>query len=353
MFHYIYPVKTLSLPPEERKKLLVLEKQITDKKAAKRIQVILALDTGHTVKEVAEILLLDEDTVTNIKKKYDKRQFWSDWLADANNGYGGKLTMEQEAVIDQYVQDALITDCRQLIEYIQEKYAVTYSISGVTKLLNRLNFSYKLTVLIPGKLNPEAQKAWLKKHEELKKNLKENEVILFHDGVHPTHNPHKTKAWIKKGEEKQIKTNTGRDRLNINGALDVESMRVITHFSETINADEVIKHYDKIQEAYPDKKTIYIIEDNARYYKNAKVEAYLQVPVCRIKRIFLPTYSPNLNFIERLWKFLKRYIIGVKYREKFKQFDDDIHQFFDNFAQYEKQLRKFIGTELHLVQVTI
>ena len=130
-------------------------------------------------------------------------------------------------------------------------------------------------------------------------------------------------------------------------------MRVVTHFSETINADEVIKHYDKIQEAYPDKTTIYIIEDNARYYKNAKVEAYLKDPKCRIIRIFLPTYSPNLNFIERLWKFLKKYIIGVTYREKFKQFEDDVHQFFEDFEKYEERLRKFIGTELHLVNVII
>lgn len=346
-------MKSLSLLPEERKELLSLEKQITDKKTAKRIQAILALDAGYTIKEVSDILLLDEDTVNKIKKKYDKGQFFSDWLADAHKGYKGKLTREQEADIDHYVQGSLITDCRQLIDYVQKKYGITYSIPGMTKLLNRLDFSYKLTVLIPGKLDPEAQKAWLKKYEDLKENLLEDEVILFHDGVHPTHNPHKTKAWIKKGKEKQIKTNTGRGRLNINGALDIESMRVVTHFSETINADEVIKHYDKIQEAYPDKTTIYIVEDNARYYKNAKVEVYLKDPRCRIERIFLPTYSPNLNFIERLWKFLKKYIIGVTYREKFKQFEDDVHQFFDNFDKYEERLRKFIGTELHLVNVTI
>jgi transposase len=310
------------------------------------------LDLGYSIKEVADILLIDQDTVTKIKKKYDKGQF-SDWLADAYKGYAGKLTKEQEGDIDRHVQESLITDCRQLIVYIQKKYGIPYSISGVTKLLTRLNFSYKLTVLIPGKLDPKAQKAWLKKYTRIKKNLKEDEVILFHDGVHPTHNPHKTKAWIKKGQDKQIKTNTGRARLNINGALDIENMKVVTHFSETINADEVIKHYDKIQKAYPDKKKIYLVEDNARYYKNAKVEAYLKDPTCRIVRIFLPAYSPNLNFIERLWKFMKKYIIGVTYREKFKQFEDAIHQFFDNFDQYEERLRKFIGTELHLVQVTI
>ena len=49
-------------------------------------------------------------------------------------------------------------------------------------------------------------------------NLKEDEVLLFLDGVHPQHNTKCSRAWIKIGEEKQIKSNSGRRRLNISGA---------------------------------------------------------------------------------------------------------------------------------------
>ena len=114
-----------------------------------------------------------------------------------------------------------------------------------------------------------------------------------------------------------------------------------------------MKLFDGIQLVYKDKTTIYIVIDNATYYKNKDVTAYLAKPDCKIKLILLPSYSPNLNFIERLWKYMKKYIIGVKYREKFKEFEDDIHYFFDNIDQHEEKLRKFIGTGLHLVQVTV
>jgi len=50
---------------------------------------------------------------------------------------------------------------------------------------------------------------------------------------------------------------------------------------------------------------------------------------------------------------MKKYIIGVKYREKFKEFEYNIQQFFENINQYEDKLRPFIGTQLHLVKVTI
>ena len=129
-------------------------------------------------------------------------------------------------------------------------------------------------------------------------------------------------------------------------------MEVTVHYSKTINAQETIKFFDELQERYHEKN-IKLIVDNATYYKNKDVKAYLACDNCHIKLIFLPPYSPNLNFIERLWKYMKKYIIGVKYREKFKQFEDDIHYFFDHIDQHDKKLRQFIGTELHLVQVTV
>lgn len=341
------------LTAQQRQELVRLEKQIPHKGVSTRIKIILALDEGYEAKDVARILLIDEDTVTKWKRLYEQSKYFSDWLGDENNGYRGRLTREQEILVEKFVEGAVITDCQQVMEYIQNTFSIFYTIDGVTKLLHRLGFVYKQVIGIPGKLNAEKQLAFVKAYEELQKERTENEVILFGDGVHPTHNLHKTKAWVKKGEEKQVRTNTGRGRLNINGVLNLETLRVTAHFSETINAQTTMELFDKIQLVYKDKTTIYLIIDNATYYKNKEVKAYLQKADCRIKLIFLPSYSPNLNFIERLWKFMKKYIIGVKYREKFKEFEADVRYFFDNIQQYEKELRQFIGTELHLVNVTV
>lgn len=346
-------MKLVTLLPEERKTLLTLEKAITDKKVAIRIRVILALDAGYTTKEVAEILLLDEDTVTKWKKKYDKRQFYSDWLGEAYKGYAGKLTKIQEDGVVKFVIKETVTDCREVVAFIKKRYDLDYTVNGVTKLLHRLGFVYKQVVLIPGKLNEEAQVQFVKEYEILEASKRQDEVILFGDGVHPTHNIHKTKAWVKRGEDKQVKTNTGRGRLNINGVLDMEGLAVTVHYSETINAQATIAFFDEIQAKYWDKWQITIIIDNARYYKNKAVSAYLAREGCRIKLRFLPPYSPNLNFIERLWKYMKKYIIGVTYREKFNQFEYDIRQFFEHIDQYEDTLRPFIGTKMHLVKVAV
>jgi len=89
-------MKLVSLSSDERKELLTLARQVKDIKTGLRIRAFLALDAGYLVKQTADILLIDEDIVTQIKKKYEKRQFWSDWLADAPKGYKGKLTRKQE-----------------------------------------------------------------------------------------------------------------------------------------------------------------------------------------------------------------------------------------------------------------
>jgi transposase len=341
---------TLSICPDEHAQLEQLARSVKDAKTAIRIRAILALGNGHTVREVAEILLLDEDTVAKWRNKFRKRKLFSDWLSTHTEGYSGRLVPEQEHTVARFITDEMVADSSQVVSFIKEQYGINYTIDGVTKLLHRLGFVYKQTTLIPGKLDGQAQAAFKRQYEKLRDKLPEHEIILFGDGVHPSHNVHATKAWVKKGEQKRVPTNTGRKRLNINGVLELETMKTVVHYAERLNAQTTMELFDKIQEAYPDKKKIHLIIDNARYYKNRELQAYLRKRKCRIKIHWLPPYSPNLNFIERLWHYLKKYIIGIKHRQSFKEFETDIRSFFDHTGEHEEKLRRFIGTEMHLLQ---
>jgi len=340
----------IKLTQDQRQELIRLEKWIPHKVIAIRIRVILALDDGYKAEDVARILLIDEDTITRWKKKFLESRYVSDWLGNEYKGYAGKLNKKQEEQVEWFVEEQIVTDCQKVVDYIKETFGMIYTVDGVTKLLHRLKFVYKQTVVIPAKADKKKQEEFIKQYEELKKNLKDTEKILFVDGVHPTHNTRSLRCWVKKGEEKIIKTNSGRDRLNINGALNLKDMDVTAHFSETINAQATIEFFAKIQVKYDEATQIFMIVDNARYYKNKDVQNYLQRPDCRIRLIFLPSYSPNLNFIERLWKFMRQKIIGVKYREKFTEFERDIVQFFNTIHQYQNELKPYIGTQLHLIQ---
>jgi transposase len=134
------------LTAQQRKELLKLEKHMPHKGVAIRIRIILALDDGYAAKDIARILLLDEDTITKWKKLYEQSGTITDWLGTKNNGWQGRLTEEQEKVIKKYVTDKLITDCQQVVEYIENTLGISYTIDGVTKLLHRLGFVYKQVI---------------------------------------------------------------------------------------------------------------------------------------------------------------------------------------------------------------
>jgi transposase len=57
---------------------------------------------------------------------------------------------------------------------------------------------------------------------------------------------------------------------------------------------------------------------------------------------YLPPYSPNLNLIERLWKFMREKVINLKYYPTFQEFKKKLLNFFDTISKYKEELREFI-----------
>ena len=150
------------------------------------------------------------------------------------------------------------------------------------------------------------------------------------DGVHPTHNTQLAYGWIKKGERKEVCANSGRKRLNLSGAIDIISQKLHIQEDKTLNAESTVAFLKKIEEAYPTKSKIHLFCDNASYYKNKAVVAYLNES--KIEMHFLPPYSPNLNPIERLWKWMRERVMYNTYYECFENFKSAIIGFLESLS---------------------
>ena len=192
--------------------------------------------------------------------------------------------------------------------------------------LQRHGFSYKKPALVPGKANEEQQREWLTGYEKLKQNLPSDETICFMDGVHPTHNVQPMYGWIQKGVRKEIPTNTGHSRINLSGAIDIIDHKLLIQENKMLNAEATISFFRKIEKAYPKKTKIHVFCDNARYYRNKAVTEHLKAS--KIQLHFLPVYSPNLNPIERLWKWMKERVIYNTYYPDFEDFRMAVFGFF-------------------------
>jgi transposase len=73
-----------------------------------------------------------------------------------------------------------------------------------------------------------------------------------------------------------------------------------------------------------------------------------EVGQTKIQQIFLPPYSPNLNIIERLWKFMRKKVINTKFYRTKKEFEDAITQFFENIQDYKSELESLMTLNFHV-----
>ena len=120
----------------------------------------------------------------------------------------------------------------------------------------------------------------------------------------------------------------GRNRINVLGAVDALTKEVTTCTNTTyICADSLIAFLKQLSKKYGDKP-LTIVVDNARYQHCIAVKSF--AASIDIELLFLPPYSPNLNIIERLWKFTKKQILHARYYDEPEKFHTAIKSFFKN-----------------------
>jgi transposase len=318
-----------------------------DKKQRDKIKAILMLNNDYGYGEIAEVLLIDYTTVWRWHETYIKTGI-DGLLQDFYAGGVSKLNDEQLSKLVEHLECTMYLTAKEICAYVRKTFKVKYTPKGMTSLLHQLNFTYKKPKHIPGKADIVVQKAFIREYRRIKKNKAAEDRIYFLDGVHPMHNSQPAYGWIKKGQDMVIKANTGRQRINFNGAYNLEDHTVIIQETEMINAQSTVKLFGEIIQKQKQGK-IYLVLDNARYYRNELVCEFVEQHP-RIKLLFLPSYSPNLNIIERLWKFFKKKVTYNKYYEKFAIFRKYCLDFFKKIEKYRHELETLMTDNFQLIQ---
>jgi len=337
----------VKLSKEEKSKIKQLHRKCKQRKHADKLKAILLLDKGLSCVEVGEILLLDDDTVRGYRNTY-LYQGAEPLLSDKNRGRLSFLNSKQLDTLDKHLTENTYVDSKGIIAWIKNKFGICYSCSGINELLKRLGFVYKKPVLTPCKANVDKQEEFVKQYKELKEKLDIQDQIYFMDGVHPQHNTIASYGWIKKGQTKYLKTNNGRQRTNINGALNLKTKELVYVEDERINSQTMIALLVLILKKQKQGK-IYIVLDNARYYHSKIVKAFLKEHP-RIILKFLPPYSPNLNIIERLWKILKKKVVYNKFYLKFDDFRKQVIHFLENEIWKQQKFENILSDNFQIIK---
>ena len=287
---------------------------------ARRANALVLLDDGMTCAAVAKVLFLDNDTIRTWYQLYQEDGI--DGLAGFGHEGGiCRLTSEQQDRLIVWIGETLPRTTRQVGAWIERECGVDYqSRSGLIALLHRLGMEHRKPKAISRKLDPAKQEAFIKAYNALLNRLSADEAVIFVDAVHPTHAARPVGCWAPKEVAVAVEQSSGRDRLNIHGAIDLETGQTIMKDVLSVDALSTILLLTAIETLYPGMRLIHVFLDNARYHHAKLVQAWLARPQCRIKLHFVPAYCPHLNPIERLWGLMHRHITHNRCYATFKDF---------------------------------
>ena len=316
------------LSNSERKQLTAYTRnQCEAHGVARRANAILLLDDGENCVQIAKFLYLDDDTIRNWYKCY-RQNGLEELFVNGWKGSQSRMTSAQEADLCTWLDGRFCRSTVEIQEYITSQYGLEYSHSGCVKLLGRLEYVYRKPRALPKVPSVEKQNEFIEKYDRLMNELQADEAVYFADAVHPEYQAKPAFGWVKAGSNPAVRTTTGRKRMNIHAALDLETFHTPFVAPETVNGVSSVKLLAKIEADNPDKRIIHVIWDNAAYHKGTEVKAFLARKNCRIHLVQLPPYCPHLNPIERLWGVMHRTITHNRHYSTERQFVDALMGFF-------------------------
>jgi transposase len=301
--------------------------QREDHGIARRANAILLLDDGESCAQIARFLYLDDDTIRGWHKSY-RDSGWEALAVDGWKGGQSRMTSDQEASLCTWLEGRFCRSTVEIRSHITSEFGLGYSHSGCIKLLARLGFEYRKPKALPRAVPAEKQEAFIAIYTGLLNGLREDEAVYFADAVHPEYQTKPAFGWVKQGSHPAVKTTAGRGRVNIHGALNLETCDAPFVEPTTVDGVSAAQLLAKIEARNPYKRTIHVIWDNAAYHKGPDVRAFLARPDCRIHLIQLPPYCPHLNPIERLWAVMHQYVTHNRHYPTQKHFANAILKFF-------------------------
>lgn len=243
----------------------------------------------------------------------------------------------------------------QVCDWVEKTFGRRFSQSGMRKLLHRLGCSFHQVSGFLFKADPDQQQAFLKEYEQDKQTAQaEGWRRYFLDGVHPLYGLEVLFCcWLLVGQRFEVGVGGGRKRLNILGAYCPDDHEYVDrrYTDQNLNAQSLIELFTLLMARHPETKHFRIYLDNARYHHAVVLKAWIAQVKQERGVVFdlkhLPAYSPNLNLIERLWKFLRKEALQ-KWHATFEDMQQAVAEVLDHLDRYEEQLASLMTERFRL-----
>jgi transposase len=332
-------MRTFTFTTDDRRALARLRYHHPDPRVQRKAEVLWLKSHGLTHDRIAAYADVSRRTVQRHLDEY--REGGLGRLCRGTSHPPRGALLDHEVSLEEHFEAHPVRSARQARAVIERRTGIRRGLTQVRHFLkDRLGLRWRQTGAIPVppkktiREHAADQAAFLK--DELEPRLEQarrgRRQVYFVDAAHFVFAPFLGCLWC--ATRSFVRAASGRKRHNVLGAVDAVSHRLIRVTNDGyINAESVCSLLRSVAGAAVGKP-ITLVLDNARYQKCAVVQAL--AAELRIELLYLPSYSPNLNLIERLWRFVRVESLNSTYHEKFEDFRAAIDGCLDGLSSVHK-----------------
>jgi transposase len=346
-------MKSIHLDPQQRRELERRRHQTPDKRVYERLSAVLWVADGKTRCAVADLLGCSLRQLAEWLRLF-RNQGLDALCALHYQGDPGKLTPAQVGRLKEEIQTGRFHNSDQVRAWVQEAFQVGYTRSGIKDLLRRLGASYHKVTGFFWKADPAKQRRFVQQYRRHKREAERQGVAKVRrycvDACHPVWGLDLAYyCWLLVGQRLLVGMGDGRHRLNILGAYCPEDHEYLDLrlTRDNVNGEQFVNLLRLLRAAHPGVEKFILYVDGAKYYSKPVVKEWLRRhPEFRLEPI--PAYSPNLNLIERLWKFLRKEAL-CRWHQTFAQMQEAVATVLDHLPDYRAALDTLMRQEFPII----
>jgi transposase len=313
-------------------------KQSKHHQVRQRAQCIKLSYSGYKIKDLMRIFSVSRLTIYNWLNDWEQKRF-AGLYDQKGRGRKPKLNDEQKEQVRRWAKENP-KNLDQVRKKIKHLWGIEVSKETIKRILKSFNMSWhrirRGVAEEPDPLEYETKKQEL---SELKKQEERGEIDLrFADETGFCLSSYVPYGWQERFEKLMIKTQKSK-RLNALGFLNRNNDLDVYLFECSINSDVVIACIDRFCEKL-EKKTVLVIDNSSVHTSNAFFEKQKEWLEKGLEIFFLPTYSPELNLIEILWRFIKYQWLEIDAYENWNSLVEAVENIFRDFG--DKYIINFV-----------
>ena len=346
-------MKAIVLTPEQRREIERRCKETLDRRVYQRLAAVLAIADDKAREEVAQLLRVSLSQLGEWLRVFRNKGL--DALCTLHyKGDPGKLTPDQVSQLKEQVGTGCFRSTDQIRQWLVDTFRVSYSPSGVKDLLKRIGVSYHKVSGFLWKADPDKQHAFVKRVARHKREAKQPDAPrtrrYYVDACHPIWGLDLVYCcWLLVGQRLLVGMGSGRKRLNILGAYCPDDHEYVDYrlTRDNINGAQFVNFLRLLLSMHPETEKFILYVDGARYYDSPVVKEWLKRhPEFHLSRI--PAYSPNVNLIERMWKFMRQKAL-CRWHKTFEDMQAAVSEVLDHLNDYRGELQTLMTEKFHII----